>query len=165
MLSTRTTDSIARKDIATWKELRRELEDFGISSLVISEKRQFIITWIQEAVAAGKFKEESPVDDIVSDQDSLGDESDDTGQILQGDHGEYISQIDANDGSHNRSSPALVAQPKQRNDSTDQILPHIQGSPKHSDNKSIEAIEILKDDLHLARTSSKSRQHRTMPKH
>ncbi len=133
-LSTGTIDSIARNDNATWKELRRELEDVGISPLIITEKRHFIITWFQEAVAAGKLEEEPPENDIVSDQDSLDDESDDSGCTFQGDHGEHTSRIDTNHHSHSHSSLVPVAQ-SECNDST-HFLPHSRGFPKRSENKS-----------------------------
>ena len=53
---------MARNDLETWEALRRELEDIGISPFIISEKRQFIIAWFRDAVAAGKFEEEVPSD-------------------------------------------------------------------------------------------------------
>ena len=62
MISTQTFDTTARNEQETWEALRGELEDIGISSGVITEKRQFIIAWFQEAVAAGRLEE-----DVVSD--------------------------------------------------------------------------------------------------
>ncbi|KAM0794814.1 hypothetical protein BDR22DRAFT_781866, partial [Usnea florida] len=56
VISTMTFDASAQIDRDTWEALRRDLEDVGISRDVITEKRQFIITWFQEAVAAGKFE-------------------------------------------------------------------------------------------------------------
>lgn len=67
VISTQTFDTAAPNDRETWKALRRELEDIGISPSVISEKRQFIIAWFQEAVAAGKLDEDAPSDDHGSD--------------------------------------------------------------------------------------------------
>ena len=58
VISTQTFDTTARNDQETWEALRRELDDIGISPAVITEKRQFIITWFQEAVAAGKLEED-----------------------------------------------------------------------------------------------------------
>ena len=63
VLSTQTFDTTARNDQETWEALRRELEDIGISPAIITEKRQFIIAWFQEAVAAGKLEE-----DVASDE-------------------------------------------------------------------------------------------------
>ncbi len=60
VISTQTFDTTARNDQEIWEALRRELEDIGISPAVITEKRQFIITWFQEAVAAGKLEEDAP---------------------------------------------------------------------------------------------------------
>lgn len=58
VISTQTFDTTARNDRETWEALRRELEDIGISPGIITEKRQFIIAWFQEAVAAGKLEED-----------------------------------------------------------------------------------------------------------
>ena len=67
IISTQTFDTAAQNDRETWEALRRELEDIGISPSVISEKRQFIVAWFQEAVAAGKLDEDAPWDDHGSD--------------------------------------------------------------------------------------------------
>ena len=63
VISTMTFDASAQIDRDTWEALRRDLEDVGISRDVITEKRQFIINWFQQAVAAGNFEEEPPSDD------------------------------------------------------------------------------------------------------
>ena len=75
VISTKTFDATAHIDRDTWEALREDLEDVGISQEVITEKRQFIITWFQEAVAAGKFEEDPPSDDedmAVSEFESNG---------------------------------------------------------------------------------------------
>ena len=59
VISTQTLDTAAQNGRETWEALRRELEDVGISLEVINEKRQFIVTWFQEAVAMGKLEEEA----------------------------------------------------------------------------------------------------------
>ena len=63
IISTQTFNTTAPNDQETWKALRRELEDIGISPGVITEKRQFIIAWFQEAVAAGRLEEDLASDD------------------------------------------------------------------------------------------------------
>lgn len=55
VISSQTFD---RNEHETWTQLRRELEDVGISSTVIQEKRDFLIAWFREAIAAGKLDEE-----------------------------------------------------------------------------------------------------------
>ena len=62
LISNQTFDTAARNEKETWEELRKELEDIGISPSVITEKRQFIIEWFQEAVAAGRLDEDAPSD-------------------------------------------------------------------------------------------------------
>ena len=75
VISTQTFDTAAQNDRETWEALRRELEDIGISSEVINEKRHFIVTWFQEAVAMGKLEEEasSHDDDSASSLCKLDD--------------------------------------------------------------------------------------------
>ncbi|KAJ6557866.1 hypothetical protein B0H19DRAFT_1148822 [Mycena capillaripes] len=36
-----------------WAELRRELEDVGISAVVVEERREFIVEWLKDAFARG----------------------------------------------------------------------------------------------------------------
>ena len=62
LISNQTFDTAARIEKEAWEELRKELEDIGISPSVITEKRQFIIEWFQEAVAAGRLDEDAPSD-------------------------------------------------------------------------------------------------------
>ena len=66
IVSARSIGSMARNDREIWDALRRELVDIGISPAVITERRQFIITWFQEAVKAGRLEEDAP-DDNHSD--------------------------------------------------------------------------------------------------
>ena len=75
VVSTKTFESSAQNDRETWEALRRELEDIGISPAVITEKRQFIIVWFQEAVAAGRLEEDSPSDDDDDDDDDNDNDS------------------------------------------------------------------------------------------
>ena len=63
VVSTATFDTAARNSRETWESLHRELEDIGISPSVIIEKRQYIVTWFQKAVAMGKLEEAAPSDD------------------------------------------------------------------------------------------------------
>ena len=92
VVSVQTIDTIARNNQESWDVLRRELEDIGISPGVISEKRQFIIAWFQEAVAAGQLEEDTPSDDeesLVLTQESNNHSSDsDTASVS----GKEVSQ-------------------------------------------------------------------------
>ena len=66
VISTHTFDTATQNSREAWEALRRELEDIGISPEIINEKRQFIVTWFQEAVAMGKLEEADSSDDNVS---------------------------------------------------------------------------------------------------
>ena len=63
VISTQAFDTTARNDQETWEALRRELEDIDISPGIVTEKRQFIIAWFQEAVASGRLEEDIASDD------------------------------------------------------------------------------------------------------
>ncbi len=56
-------DSVAGDDRETWEALRRELKEVGVSPGIIAERKEFIIAWFQDAVAAGKLDEDSLEDD------------------------------------------------------------------------------------------------------
>ncbi|KAG6991440.1 hypothetical protein G7Y79_00052g087800 [Physcia stellaris] len=71
VISIETVDSIARNDQIAWEMFREELEDVGVSPSVIAEKRQFLIVWFQEAVAAGKLEEDIPEHEGNEDNDDL----------------------------------------------------------------------------------------------
>ncbi|KAK0667052.1 potassium channel AKT1 [Cercophora samala] len=46
-----------------WNELRRELEDVGISAAVVEEKKEYILEWLKEALADGGLDEDSAEED------------------------------------------------------------------------------------------------------
>ena len=62
IVSAASLDSVARNDRQTWKILRRELEDVGVSAATIKENQEFIVAWFQKAVAAGDLADSTPSD-------------------------------------------------------------------------------------------------------
>ncbi|KAI0839967.1 hypothetical protein F5Y06DRAFT_19345 [Hypoxylon sp. FL0890] len=57
-----------------WAQLRRELEDIGISPAIMEEKHEYILTWMKSALAEGLANEESPAapSDAVSPDSGYG---------------------------------------------------------------------------------------------
>jgi hypothetical protein len=51
IISTKTMDSLGIEDKEAWTQLRRELEDVGLSIAIITEHKEFIIGWFREAMA------------------------------------------------------------------------------------------------------------------
>lgn len=90
VISIETVDSIARNDRIAWEMFRKELEDVGVSSSVIAEKRQFLIVWFQEAVAAGKLEEDIPEHEGNEDNDDLLEQST-SGHSRRANHEPYAS--------------------------------------------------------------------------
>ena len=83
VISIETVDSITRNNQEAWDAFRKELEDVGISSSVIAEKRDFLIVWFQEAVAAGKLEEDVPEEELGEDSDDPLEQST-SGQRCEG---------------------------------------------------------------------------------
>ena len=52
-------ESVEDGDEHAWLQMRRELEDVGITAAMIEEHREFIVNWIEQALTAGKFEETS----------------------------------------------------------------------------------------------------------
>ena len=48
-----TIDSLSSKDKQTWRDIRKELEDFGITVAAFDQNREFIIGWLKDAKGSG----------------------------------------------------------------------------------------------------------------
>jgi hypothetical protein len=58
MISTHTAHMVEQMDDdVLWLGLRRELEDIGISPQLLSEKKDFVVSWIKTAIAEGTLEE------------------------------------------------------------------------------------------------------------
>ena len=58
-ISIQSIESLTTEDKDAWKQMRRELEDFGISTSSFLQHRNFIVTWFRDAVAEGDFQSDS----------------------------------------------------------------------------------------------------------
>lgn len=56
--ATSTAEEVESQDV--WEQLRRELEDVGISAGVVEENHKYISTWLQKAIANGVMQEADP---------------------------------------------------------------------------------------------------------
>lgn len=59
VISSHTIDSLTMDHKEAWRQLRRELEDIGISAEILKAHQQFIVTWFREAIEAGALVEAS----------------------------------------------------------------------------------------------------------
>ncbi|KAF8247253.1 hypothetical protein K440DRAFT_644042 [Wilcoxina mikolae CBS 423.85] len=66
VISVQTVDSLPMDKKVLWHGFRRELEDVGISAVVLKERKDFVIAWFQKAVAEGALDET-----LVSDDKSV----------------------------------------------------------------------------------------------
>lgn len=67
ILSIATVDSLAQDERETWRAIRKELEDIGISIAAFDANKDFIMGWFQKAVSAGAFDEQIGSNDLDSD--------------------------------------------------------------------------------------------------
>lgn len=65
------SESISMRDDKSWQQLRRELEEIGLSPNILAEQHEFILKWLMNAVAAGRLK----LEDQVSGDEVSADES------------------------------------------------------------------------------------------
>ena len=122
VISTKSFDATAQIDRDTWEALRGDLEDVGISQDIITEKRQLIITWFQEAVAAGKFEEDPPSDD----EDTAFSEPGSDGAVDE----------NGNDTIHQTAIPSMMIEPTTTEKDTRKIsLPNVQRRLKRASDK------------------------------
>ena len=67
VVSTQTVDSLSADDKAIWRNIRKELEEIGISVAAFEANRNFIFDWFVRAVETGAFDEHNAdVDDSTS---------------------------------------------------------------------------------------------------
>ncbi|KAH0563216.1 hypothetical protein GP486_002218 [Trichoglossum hirsutum] len=60
VISSCTIESLSKNDQAAWRQLRKELQDMGISVAALNEHRQFITKWLKKAIESGALEEERP---------------------------------------------------------------------------------------------------------
>ncbi|KAK0513111.1 hypothetical protein JMJ35_004097 [Cladonia borealis] len=69
VISLQTVDDLDPDDEETWKTIRKDLEDIGISVTAFDANKDFIFEWISNAVATGAFQEKagsSPPGSVLS---------------------------------------------------------------------------------------------------
>lgn len=152
VVSHKTFDSSVQNDWETWEALRRELEDVGISPGVITERRQFIIAWFKEAIAAGKLEEDAPSDDAAA-------ESDDDSMMIE----QRITEGTLVEGSVRKESSwqsaEAVYSPSPSNSLSPPPLPPFRPSPPQGEKKSRIRVPLL----HKLRGSEKQFPEAAMP--
>jgi hypothetical protein len=92
VISAHSIQSAQEGNDAVWRQIGRELEDVGITQVMIREHKDFIIRRIKSALQSDRFDEGSPVSNSYCDTDSLGPNLE-----LSGSHISAGDQIDASD--------------------------------------------------------------------
>jgi hypothetical protein len=64
VISSRTIESLSKPDYDAWRQLRKELQDMGISVAVLNEHRHFITNWLKKAIDSRVLEEESPQEPV-----------------------------------------------------------------------------------------------------
>jgi hypothetical protein len=126
-------------DRHTWEELRRELEDIGISWDVIREKRPFIIAWFQEAIAAAGLDEDVP--DSANDGERAPD-NDDMGSTQEFSEQKLVSIRQAIEAAMNEERPKLITlKPKTPRKITSRLRPSYLLYVLNSGEQLLDAVE------------------------
>jgi hypothetical protein len=66
VISTQTMESLSMDEKQTWRTIRKELEDIGISVAAFDTNKGFILEWFRNAVSTGAFEEQASEDDSSS---------------------------------------------------------------------------------------------------
>lgn len=77
VVSIQTLDSLSKDDRQTWRDIRKELEDIGVSVAAFDANKDFIVNWFKTAINIGAFDEQ-----VVDDESSSIFCEDDSGQSL-----------------------------------------------------------------------------------
>lgn len=64
VVTSQTVESLLPDEKETWREIRKELEEIGISVKAFDRNRDFIINWFKESFANGDFGEQMPEEDL-----------------------------------------------------------------------------------------------------
>lgn len=85
ILSVATVDSLAQDEKETWRAIRKELEDIGISVAAFDANKDFIMGWFHEALSTGAFDERINSDDpdFNSDAGSISSQMDDRASLTK----------------------------------------------------------------------------------
>jgi hypothetical protein len=73
IISRQTVESLSIHEKETWRTIRKELEDIGITVADFDANKAFIYEWFTKSLASGAFKEQllDGHSDIESDMESL----------------------------------------------------------------------------------------------
>ncbi|MCJ1246454.1 hypothetical protein MMC30_003661 [Trapelia coarctata] len=68
VVTTQTVESLSADDRETWRLIRKELEEIGITVAAFEANKSYIINWFAEAVSSGAFTEEAPYEGATMPQ-------------------------------------------------------------------------------------------------
>ncbi|MCJ1462090.1 hypothetical protein MMC07_000690 [Pseudocyphellaria aurata] len=72
IVSTQTVETLSADEQQTWRAIRKELEDIGISVEAFDANKDFILNWFKTAISTGAFEEQA----LEAERSSMLDEDD-----------------------------------------------------------------------------------------
>jgi hypothetical protein len=66
VITTQTVESLSMDEKQTWRAIRKELEDIGISVAAFDANKDFIMEWFKTAISTGAFEEQTIEDGCSS---------------------------------------------------------------------------------------------------
>ncbi|KAI9859351.1 MAG: hypothetical protein M1813_006688 [Trichoglossum hirsutum] len=123
VITTQTVESLSPDDREAWREIRKELEEIGITVAAFELNKNFILNWFREELAAGSFDErmfeglshasESDLDRPLKDNSSICDQTAAQDAAKSGAvAGDNLSRDCTSNDNHYRQDPIAVCTPK-----------------------------------------------------
>lgn len=75
IVSSQTVDSLSTDERQTWRDIRKELEEIGISVAAFDANLDFIVNWFKTAISTGALEEQVAEDwssDMSREEEDLG---------------------------------------------------------------------------------------------
>ena len=70
MISSQSLDSISMDEISIWRNIRKELEEVGVSIQAFEANKEFIKDWLKEKITTSAFEEEMVDGDSSNAEDA-----------------------------------------------------------------------------------------------
>ena len=114
MISNQTVDSLTTEDRFSWRIIRKESEEIGITVAAFEANRDFIMSWLSHAVETGAFQEQNASGSVTrslpqspsTSSDSITGMASDTSAIYVSSEVYYSTEHYSHNSSSNRPIPS-----------------------------------------------------------
>lgn len=133
MITAVTAESLAYNDQQTWREIRKELENIGISVVAFDSNKDFILEWFQNAISNGAFEESYRAINLGNiESENESDESIESAQEIEfngrSDFSAIIEEQTSVPPLQQVNTPSQSARPNQASGAPTRLFPKDQSS-------------------------------------